>query len=115
MRTFRWFIGLSLLAFQVGAIFYARTVPTRYFCWAPFDMQTDYTLDVVVNGRKLTPEEIGKRYKRSARGTDNRSSQHIMDIVQRVEQRYHPEDQTEVTMTYRVNGKQVPPWHYRQP
>ena len=115
MRTLRWTIGLSLLAFQVGAIVYARFVPTRYFCWAPFDMQTDYRLEVKVNGTSLTKEQILKRYNRRAEGTDNRSSRHIMDIVEQTEQRYHAEDRTEVIMSYTVNGKKVPPWHYQQP
>jgi hypothetical protein len=115
MRSLRWTIGLSLLAFQAGAIVYARFVPARYFCWAPFDMQTDYRLEVTVNGKKLSPNEIQRRYRRPARGTDNRSSQHVIDIVELAEQRYHPGDDTEVIMTYRVNGKQEQQWRYRQP
>ena len=115
MRRLRWIIGLALLAFQLGAIAYARFVPTRYFCWAPFDMQTDYQLQVTVNGHKLKPAEIHKRYRRPAKGTDNRSYQHVIDIVAQVEQRYHPDDRVEIIMTYSVNGKPQPPWHYRQP
>jgi hypothetical protein len=115
MRTLRWTIGLSLLALQLGAIVYARFVPTRYFCWAPFDMQTDYRLEVRVNGRKLSPAEIQQRYRRPAGGTDNRSSHHVMDIIAQAEQGYHPDDQTEVQMTYRVNGKQEQQWRYQQP
>src|SRR5579872_5319400 len=107
MRTLRLSIGLSMLAFQMAAILYARTVPTRYFCWAPFDMQTDYRLAVKVDDQPLTDQEIRLRYKRDAKGTDNRSSQHIMDIVEQTEKRYHPLDRTEVTMTYTVNGKKV--------
>ncbi len=104
-----------MLAFQVAAIGYARFVPARYFCWAPYDMQTDYRLDVTVNGKKLTPAEIQKRYRRPAKGTDNRSSQHVKDIIEQAEQRYHPDDHPEVIMTYRVNGKQEQQWRYRQP
>jgi hypothetical protein len=115
MRTLRWTIGLALLAFQVGAIVHARFVPSRYFCWAPFDMQTDYRLEVTVNGKALSAAEISARYRRPAAGTDNRSSQHIMDIVAGAERLYHPHDRTAVVMTYRVNGKQEQQWHYRQP
>jgi hypothetical protein len=115
MRTLRWTIGLSLLAFQLGAVAYARFVPTRYFCWAPFDMQTDYRVDVTVNGRKLTPPEVRERYRRGDRGTDNRSYQHVIDVFEQTEQRYHPGDETEIRMTYRVNGKQEQTWTYRQP
>src|SRR5262245_53492098 len=112
MRTLRWTIGLALLGFQLGALVYARFVPSRYFCWAPFDMQTDYRLEVTVNGKKLSPAEIQKRYRRPAKGTDNRSSRHIMDIVEQTERRCHPYDRVEVLMTYRVNGKQEQQWHH---
>lgn len=115
MRTLRWTIGLSLLAFQLGAIVYARFVPARYFCWAPFDMQTDYRLDVTVNGKKLKAEQIQQRYHRGAKGTDNRSTQHLIDIIEQTEQRYHPDDRTMVIMTYRVNGKEEQEWRYPQP
>ncbi len=115
MRTLRWLIGLSLLAFQVGAIIYARFVPSRYFCWAPYDVQTDYRLEVVVNGRSLTPQEIVQRYRRPAKGTDNRSTQHVIDIIEQTERRYHPNDRIQVVMTYRVNGKPEQQWLYRQP
>jgi hypothetical protein len=115
MRKLRWAIGLSLLAFQIGAIAYARFVPSRYFCWAPFDMQTDYELAVTVNGKKLTAKEIQQRYRRAAKGTDNRSFQHLIDIIEQTEQRYHPDDDTHVTMTYQINGKPKQQWHYPPP
>lgn len=104
-----------MLAFQVGAISYARTVPSRYFCWAPFDLQTSYKLRVTVNGRELSPSEIQARYRRPQKGNDNRSTQHLIDIIEGAEQRYHPDDRTDVVMTYQVNGKQEQQWHYRQP
>lgn len=112
MRTLRWTIGILLLGFQLGAIAYARFVPSRYFCWAPFDMQTDYQLVVTVNGKKLSGAEIQQRYRRPAKGTDNRSFQHLIDIIEQTEQRYYPQDQTEVVMTYTINGQPQSPWHY---
>jgi hypothetical protein len=115
MRTLRWSIGIALLLFQLGAIVYARFVPTRYFCWAPFDMQTDYRIEATVNGQKLSLAEIGKRYRRPAQGSDNRSYQHVIDIVEQVERRYHPDDDADVVMTYRINGKQEQQWRYRRP
>lgn len=115
MRTLRWIIGLALLAFQLAAIGYARFVPTRYFCWAPYDMQTDYRLEVSVNGEKLSPAQIQQRYHRGASGTDNRSTQHLIDIIEQTERRYHPDDHTDVVMTYQVNGKQEQQWRYHQP
>jgi len=111
----RWAIGFALLAFQVGAIVYARYVPARYFCWAPYDMQTDYVIHATVNGRPLNADEIRLRYRRGPSGTDNRSFQHIIDIVEQAEQRYHPNDRTEVRIGYRINGGREQQWLYRQP
>lgn len=115
MRVLRWSLGLALLILQLCAIVYARFVPSRYFCWAPFDMQTDYRLEVIVNGRHLSPAEIRERYRKPVQGTDNRSFQHIIDIVEQAERRYHPDDHSDVRMLFRVNGKQEQEWRFRQP
>src|SRR5207248_9028249 len=95
-------IAMLLFGFQLGAIVYARFVPSRYFCWAPYDVQTDYRITTVVNGRRLTDSEIRARYRRPPRGTDNRSPQHVIDIVQGYEERYGRNDHAQVTMRYRV-------------
>jgi hypothetical protein len=110
MTLLRTALGLSLLLFQIGAILYARFVPARYFCWAPYDMQTDYELQVMVDGRTLTPAEIRGRYRRGAKGTDNRSAQHVIDIVQGVEERRR--EGAEVVMRYRVNGGEKRTWQW---
>ena len=68
-------IPIALFVFQLGAIVYARFVPTRYFCWAPYDTQTDYVATATVNGKKLTGAEFRQRYRRPPRGFDNRSPQ----------------------------------------
>src|SRR3954464_15329766 len=98
----RIIIPVLLFAFQLGAIVYARFVPTRYFCWAPYDMQTDYRLEVTVNDARLSSTQIQQRYRRAASGIDNRSTQHLIDIIEQTEQRYHAGDRTEVLMTYSV-------------
>jgi hypothetical protein len=105
-------IGSAILLFQVVMIGYARFVPSRYFCWAPFDIQTDYRLDVRVGDHKLTPAEIRSRYRRPNRGTDNRSPQHVMDIIQQYEEKYGRDDHARVVMTYSINGKQEQQWQY---
>src|SRR5436309_6195565 len=103
MRTIA---GMSILAFQLAMIVYARFVPSRYFCWAPYDVQTEYWITTVVNGRKLTGAEVRERYRRPQHGTDNRSPQHVIDILQGYEARYGGSDHAAVTMRYRVNGKE---------
>ena len=106
--------GVALLVFQLAMIVYARFVPSRYFCWAPFDIQTEYKLQVTVNGRPLTGKEIRFRYRRPQAGTDNRSPQHVIDIIQGYEENYGRNDRAQVMMRYRVNGKQEQVWRWPQ-
>jgi hypothetical protein len=111
MRTV---IPLLLFAFQLGAIVYARFVPTRYFCWAPYDIQTDYTATATVNGKKLTAAEFRQRYRRPARGFDNRSPQHVIDMLQQAEEKHaRLGEQATIVMKYRVNGKEMQEWRWR--
>jgi hypothetical protein len=106
-------IPILLFAFQLCAIVYARFVPTRYFCWAPFDTQTDYVATAVVNGRELSSAEFRRRYRRPPRGFDNRSPQHVIDMLQQVEQkRARLGDRSTIVMKYRVNGKELREWHW---
>jgi len=109
----RIWIPILLFAFQLGAIAYARFVPTRYFCWAPFDTQTDYIATAVVNGHELTPAEFLKRYRRPRRGFDNRSPQHVIDMLQQAEEKRAARgDRTIIVMKYRVNGKAPREWRW---
>ena len=106
-------IPALLFVFQLGAIIYARFVPTRYFRWAPFDTQTDYVATSIVNGRELTPSEFRQRYRRPSRGFDNRSPQHVIDMLQQVEKkRAALGDKTTIIMKYRVNGKTAQIWRW---
>lgn len=105
-------VAIVILLVQVATMVYARFTPARYFCWAPFDMQTDYRLEVSVAGRLLSPAEIRARYRRPARGTDNRSVQNLIDILEGVEAR--ASSPAEITMHYRINGKQEQVWRHPQ-
>jgi hypothetical protein len=108
----RAILGGGLLLFQLVMIGYARFVPSRYFCWAPYDIQTEYRLDVSVGGKMLTPAEIRQRYRRPRQGVDNRSIQHVMDIVRQYEETYGRTDPAQVRMKYRINGKEEREWQY---
>jgi len=112
VRHARAILGGGILLFQLVMIGYARYVPARYFCWAPYDIQSEYRLDVSIGGRPLTPFEIRSRYRRPQHGVDNRSIQHLMDIVQQYEESYGHGDQAEVLMKYRINGKAEQEWRY---
>ena len=109
----RVIIPLLLFAFQLGAIVYARFVPTRYFCWAPYDTQTEYWANATVNGHALTAPEFRERYRRPRHGFDNRSPQHVIDMLEQVEQkRAALGEKASVVMKYRVNGKAPQTWRW---
>lgn len=112
MSYVRTIAAVAILAFQLVMIGYARFVPARYFCWAPYDIQSEYKLDVTIGGHALTAAQIRARYRRPRQGVDNRSIQHVMDIVQQYEQTYGRNDRAWVSMTYRVNGKAEQAWQY---
>lgn len=106
-------IPIMLFAFQLGAIVYARFAPTRYFCWAPYDIQTDYVATTTVNGKKLSSAEFRQRYRRPQRGFDNRAPRHVIDMLEQVEEkRAKLGEQATIVMTYRVNGKESREWRW---
>lgn len=107
--------GVVLMLAQLALIAYARTTPARYFCWAPYDMQTDYSVRVTLDGRELNAREIRARYRRPARGSDNRSVQNLIDIIQGYEERYAGEHKAVIVMKYRINGKEEREWRYPGP
>jgi len=110
MRTV---IAMLLFAFQLGAIVYARFVPTRYFCWAPYDIQTDYVATATVDGKPLTGAQFRQRYRRTARGFDNRSPWHVIDMFRQVEEkRAQLGEHATIVMKYRVNGKEEQEWRW---
>lgn len=110
-----FYLGVLLLTAQLGAIAYSRFTPLRYFCWAPFDQQTQYQIGVSIGGEGLTEMQIQRRYRRPAEGTDNRSAHHLFDLIERVERKLEPAGRSRVTVTYRINGGPEDIWQYPQP
>lgn len=105
-------LGIAILLFQLGAIGYARFVPSRYFCWAPYDAQNDYVIEVVIDGRALADDEVRARYKKRARDIDNRAVQHIKDILGGYETSYGSGEEAVVTLRYRINGGEEQLWKW---
>lgn len=105
-------IGVLILLSQIGAIAYSRFTPHRYFCWAPFDQQTEFWIVASQGGAPLDNRAVLTRYRRPAHGFDNRSAHHLFDIIERAERRYEPTRQAKVDITYRVNGGEKSQWSY---
>ena len=112
--NWRYALGLTLLLLQGGAIVRARFANDRYFCWAPFDQQTKYSIGVSIGDEGLADEQIRMRYRRPAEGVDNRSAQHLFDIITRAEQKFEPAGRSRVLVRYSVNGHAEQEWRYPQ-
>jgi hypothetical protein len=105
----RTLAACAFIAFQLCTIGYARFVDTRYFAWAPFDAQNEYSIAVEIGGRALTPDEVRHRYRIQAADLESRSIAHIIGIVRYAEERYYA-DGARVTISYTVNGVRKPDW-----
>lgn len=90
----------------------ARFQPMRYYCWAPYDSQNEYSISTRVDGRPLTPAELEQRYRIQTPAVNPRSIQEVIDVVSYVERVYHPGDDAAVTVTYRTNGSPERQWHW---
>ena len=95
---------------QVAGIVYARFVPTRYLCWAPYDQISFYRIDADRAGRALTPAEIGARYRMPPAGRENRSIHHVLNTIAQFESTFGQADRVTVRVVYRVNGGPEQTW-----
>jgi hypothetical protein len=108
------FASVLLIAQLVGVV-HARFVPARYFCWAPFDTMSTYTIHTTIDGRDLSPAEIKARYHKPAHQTDQRSIRAILDIVEQYETTYGKADNASVRVEYVTNGQRPTDWRFPTP
>ena len=105
-------IVIAFLALQLMLILYARFVPVRYFCWAPYDQHTRFTIEVTIDGNKLKPLEVAERYHYKSTAFETRSIDNIFDMITQYEHTYGKEDNALVTVTYNTNGHGNKTWSY---
>lgn len=108
----RFLLGATLLAAQAAAVVRGRFVDDRYFCWAPFDQQTQYHIYVSIAGEPLTDWQVSQRYRRPAAGVDNRAAVHLFDIIRRTEPLAEKWNRSKVVVEYQVNGGPMRVWRY---
>lgn len=106
-------LGVGFLLLQVVAFFYAKLGPSRYFCWAPYDMHTRYAISVAIGDEALEPEAINARYGIPAHGFNPRSYAEVIDLVAQYETTYGEADAATVRIDYSVNGNPMQSWHHR--
>ena len=111
-------IGLSLcillFAFQAIAIVYARFIPGRYFCWAPYDTQDRYRVEVVASGRALSEQEIDERYRFASNSWQQHSIHNLLEAIEQYETTYGRDDAAKVTVVYSRNGRPDQTWRFPQ-
>lgn len=100
----------AVFGVQVAGVAYARFVPTRYLCWAPYDQISFYMIEAEREGRPLTPSEISARYRMPAEGRENRTIQHVLNTIAQYESTYGRADKVGVRVRYRTNGRPEQTW-----
>jgi hypothetical protein len=103
-------IGAIFLSAQLFSIAYHQFVPTRYFCWAPNDYAVSYSIQVKINGRTLSPEEIKLRYRLAASGVYENVVVHLIDIWRQYETTYGRNDHAQIVLIYSTNGAPQKEW-----
>ncbi|WP_400079033.1 hypothetical protein [Winogradskyella sp. R77965] len=113
MNTFKHLgliVGVLFLFLQLTSIVYARFIPERLFCWAPYDEHSYYEIKVSIEGKVLTKNEISKRYRYSSKGWEARSMDNIFSLVRQYEKTYGVNDNASVIIVYKTNGHKQKQW-----
>lgn len=105
-------MALTYLAFQVVMLVYGRFDPSAYFHWAPFDIQNEYRIEVEIDGRELSEDEIAQRYNKRAVWVDTHAIEHLFRVISQYEKTYGRDDGASVLVRYQVNGRETREWHW---
>ncbi|WP_323789237.1 hypothetical protein [Psychroserpens sp.] len=112
MKT-RFFIGLLFILLQVGSMVYARFIPERFFCWAPYDTHVNFEVFVTIDGKTLTPKATEARYRYKMKGWEQRSIDNIFLLISRYESTFGKADNAQVLMVYSINGHEEKEWRFK--
>ena len=107
---YRYVIGVVFLLLQVGSIIYARFIPERFFCWAPYDEHSHFEISVKISGNALSKYEVKQRYKYHAIGWESRAIHNVFNLIEQYEKTYGSNDKAQVTVKYSTNGHKEKIW-----
>jgi len=108
----KYIIGVIFLLIQIFLIIYARFIPERFFCWAPYDEKTYLQTTVVLGDRILSKNEINDRYHYRFNGWEPRSINNVFDIIEQYENTYGFNDSSKINIKYTTNGHKMKEWSY---
>ena len=109
---FKYALGIGFLLLQVGSIGYARFIPERYFCWAPYDEHTYYDISVKVNGQLLSKKDTEQRYHYQAVGWEPRAIDNVFSVIRQYETSHGKDEHAKVQVLYRTNGHDEKIWSF---
>jgi hypothetical protein len=104
--------GICLLLLQIVSVVHARFVASRWLAWAPNDYAVGYRMQVQIDGRALSADEIGNRYHVPSEGVYENPAQNLIDIVRQRERTYGGNDHAQVELVYRPNGGSPQEWRW---
>jgi len=111
--SWRSVLAGAFLALQAALVVRAHVVGTRFFCWAPHDMQTEYVIEATVAGRRLDDAAIRRRYLLASHGWDSHHWRNVASVLrQREERAARAEAAAAVVLRYRVNGRPPETWRW---
>lgn len=105
-------IGVAFILLQLLSVIYARFIPERYYCWAPYDEHTFLRTKVWVDGIELPPKQISQRYRYQVNGWEPRSVNNVFDIIEDFESTYGRDQHVQVQIRYTTNGHEEKVWTY---
>ncbi len=108
--NFRNYLSALFILLQIGGIVFARFTEQRFFCWAPYDIQTNYKVTAVINNEILGPDELEQRYGYRMEGWEQRSIYNIFSIIEQYEATYGKNDSVSITANYAINGHEEQVW-----
>ena len=111
---FRYAVGITFLALQVASIIYARFIPERFFCWAPYDEHSHFEVKVKIGDKSLSSYEIKNRYRYTALGWEPRAIHNVFNLIEQYEATYGKQDDAEVSVIYSTNGHDECIWRLPQ-
>lgn len=106
----RFYIGIIFICLQIGSIIYARFIPERFFCWAPYDSHINFKTTVTINNKVLSTEEAVERYHYKMAGWEQRSIHNIFYLITKYERTYGVLDSARVKVNYSINGHKESVW-----
>lgn len=109
MKT-RYYIGILFLTLQIVSVIYARFIPERFFCWAPYDNHTRFEVFVEIDGQVLSSVEAEERYQYKMKGWEQRSIHNIFSLIEQYESTYGEKVNAEVKVLYSTNGHAQKEW-----